>query len=130
MAANTHTNKPKRVYKLTPKMEAAKWKPGQSGNPRGRPRKLTDELEKMLDERVPNDPQKRKYARLFIESCVKRAITKSDVLAKEIFDRVEGKASMSEEDQASRGISVIIMDVPRPDRSAITVQPMKKPAQE
>jgi hypothetical protein len=70
------------------------FKPGQSGNPGGRPRKLTDSLEKQLEQRVPNDPQKRSYAQLFIEAVMKRAIAKSDVLAKEIFDRIEGKVAL------------------------------------
>jgi hypothetical protein len=72
-------------------MVERKWKPGQSGNPGGRPRKLTNRLEKQLEERVPNDPHRRSYAQLLIEATVKRAISKSDVLVKEIFDRIEGK---------------------------------------
>ena len=29
----------KHAHKLTPKMQELKWKPGQSGNPKGRPKK-------------------------------------------------------------------------------------------
>ena len=96
------------------------WKPGQSGNPGGRPKKLTRRLEKQLEMRVPNDPQKRTYAQLFIESITKRAITKSDVMAKEIFDRVEGKLSYyGEADEGRPGITVVVLDVPRPDRKGL-----------
>lgn len=43
MPENTQQNK--RKPKLTPEMEARKWKKGESGNPGGRPRKLlTDDL--------------------------------------------------------------------------------------
>ena len=52
-------------------------------------------LSKQLEERVPNDPHKRSYAQLLIEATVKRAISKSDVLVKEIFDRVEGKLNIA-----------------------------------
>lgn len=77
------------------------FKKGQSGNPvtqfkvgnpgGGRPKKLTHQLEVQLAQKVPGDPKGRSYAQQFIESMVKRAIAKSDVLAKEIFDRIDGK---------------------------------------
>lgn len=132
---NTQPKRDKRKdAKLTPAMIANKWKPGQSGNPGGRPKLLTDELRVLLRQKVPNDPQGRNYAKLFIQSVLQRSITKSDVMAKEIFDRIEGKASMSEEDAArtDKTVSVIIIDVPRPERPAINVPPIKKaiPTQE
>lgn len=34
--------------KLTPEMEASKFKPGQSGNPKGRPRKMTAQVEQLM----------------------------------------------------------------------------------
>lgn len=128
-AGNTLPKRDRRKdNKLTPAMEANKWKPGISGNPGGRPKLLTDELRSLLRQKVPNDPQKRDYAKLFIQSILQRSITKSDVLAKEVFDRIEGKASMSDEDAArsSNAVSVIILDVPRPERPAINVPPIKK----
>jgi len=54
---------------------------------------------------------------------VKRAIKKSDVLMKEIFDRLEGRIVPSDEAVGHGGVQVIILDVPRPDRSAIDVKP-------
>jgi hypothetical protein len=108
---------------LSPEFVKRIWKPGQSGNPNGRPQKLTRELDKQLSARVPGDPKKRSYAQLFIESVMKRAITKSDVLAKEIFDRIEGKIpQIGEESTTTVGVKVVILDLPRPQRtSAITV---------
>jgi hypothetical protein len=41
---------------------------------------------------VPGDAQGRMYAELFAEAGLKRAISRSDVLYKEIYDRLEGKA--------------------------------------
>src|SRR5574340_1696695 len=68
------------------------FKPGQSGNPGGRPKKkpLTEELEKILHS-TGRDPQKRTYARRLMESAVKRAIKKSDFALKEVWERTEGK---------------------------------------
>lgn len=97
------------------------WKPGQSGNPGGRPKKLTRILDVLLDAKVPNDPKKRSYKKLFVEAFLKRAIAKSDVAAKEIFDRVEGKLSYfgEGEEGAPGSVHVIVLDVPRPDRAAL-----------
>ena len=94
------------------------WKPGQSGNPGGRPKKLTGPLEEFLSHAVPHDKQKRQYVDLLIESMVKRAISHSDTLVKEIFDRVEGRIPPAEETSGSRG-NTIIIDIPRPPRLPI-----------
>jgi len=54
---------------------------------------------------------------------VKRAITKSDALVQEIFNRVEGKVTQAEDEKAAAGMKVILIDIPRPDRSMINVTP-------
>lgn len=85
----------KRKNKLPEKFVEAQFKPGKSGNPGGRPKGvLTAKLDKQLLRVVPNDPHRRSYAQLLIESMVKRAISRSDVLVKEIFDRMEGKLAL------------------------------------
>jgi hypothetical protein len=66
-------------------------KPGETRNPGGRPKKLTRILEAVLSERVPHDKKRRTRARKFVESVVDRATKRSDSLAKEVFDRSEGK---------------------------------------
>lgn len=82
--ANTPENKPP----LPPGFEAAMWKPGQSGNPNGRPKKkpLSELYEKML-----NDPQMIGS----IESAIKQAISKGSMAMvlqlKEMGERTEGK---------------------------------------
>ena len=80
-------DKPKRS--LPEALRTHTWKPGQSGNPGGRPKKLTQPLEDFL---ARKDKKGRQYAQLLIEAMVTRAIKKSDTLIKEIFDRVEGSA--------------------------------------
>ena len=64
------------------------FKPGQSGNPGGRPKKITRVIDKLLDE--PYD-KNRTYLQAFGEETLKRAIKRSDFMAKEILERVEGK---------------------------------------
>lgn len=108
---------------VPPQLLANKWKPGVSGNPQGRPRKISDPLEEFLNGKVPNDPEKRTYLKVLIEAAVKRAITKSDTLVQEIFNRIEGKVAQTEEEKTASGMKVILIDVPRPDRSVINVTP-------
>ncbi len=128
----TQKRQTNRIRKVPPERAAHlkpyHFKPGNNANPGGRPKKLTRELEKQLQDKVPGDPKGRSYAQLFISQVLGRAITKSDVMAKEIFDRVEGRASLSDEDAAANKptVSVIVIDVPRPDRSAIVVRPIPK----
>lgn len=77
---------------------------------------------------MPNDPEKRTYLKVLIEAAVKRAITKSDTLVQEIFNRIEGKINQAEEEKAATGMKVILIDVPRPDRSVINVTPARAAA--
>jgi Family of unknown function (DUF5681) len=72
------------------------WKPGQSGNPKGRPRKepLTDILRAVLAEKVPHaqDPRQSQLAHVLIRNWVLEAIrTKDTSMITEIFNRIEGK---------------------------------------
>ena len=69
-------------------MVEAQWKPGQSGNPGGRPKKkpITELYEKMLADPVLLDA---------IEDAVKKAVSKGSMAMvlqlKEMAERVEGK---------------------------------------
>jgi hypothetical protein len=72
------------------------WKLGQSGNPKGRPRKepLTDILRAVLAEKIPNaqDPRQSQLAHALIRNWVLEAIrTKNTAIVAEIFNRIEGK---------------------------------------
>src|SRR5438094_9322297 len=73
-----------------------RWKPGQSGKPKGRPRKepLTDILRAVLAEKIPNaqDPRQSQLAHALIRNWVLEAIrTKDTAMIAEIFNRIEGK---------------------------------------
>ena len=78
------------------KITAFRWKRGQSGNPKGRPRKesLTDILHAVLAERIPKaqDPRQSQLAHALIRNFVLEAIrTKDTAMFAEIFNRIEGK---------------------------------------
>jgi uncharacterized protein DUF5681 len=78
------------------KVTAFQWKPGQSGNPKGRPRRepLTDILRAVLAERIPKaqDPRQSQLAHALIRNFVLEAIrTKDTAMFAEIFNRAEGK---------------------------------------
>lgn len=81
-------NTPRIKRKLTPQMEAAKWKPGQTGNPGGRPKKkpISEMYERLLGE--PEFLEQ-------LEGSVRKMILSGRMVGqlqlKEMTDRVEGK---------------------------------------
>ena len=105
------TAKPKR--ELPEALRRNCFKPGQSGNPGGRPKKLSQPLEDFL---ARKDKKGRQYAQLLIEAMVKRAIAKSDTLVKEIFERVEGHVPNDPAAAAQFGNRIIVVDMPRPPK--------------
>jgi Family of unknown function (DUF5681) len=69
------------------------WKKGESGNPGGRPKRpVTEAYEEQLYRVKPGDRLKRTYAKLIAEAQIRKALRGSTMAAKEITDRVEGKA--------------------------------------
>lgn len=81
-------NTPAYTPKLTPEMEARKWKPGESGNPGGRPKKkpITEMYEAML-----NDPELIDVARDAIRKAISKGQMAMVLQLKEMAERVEGK---------------------------------------
>jgi hypothetical protein len=77
------------------KIAPFKWKPGQSGNPKGRPRKepLTDILRAVLAEKIPHaQGEQQSLAHALVRNWVLEAIrTKDTPTISEIFNRIEGK---------------------------------------
>lgn len=75
-------------------IRAHQYKPGQSGSPGGRRKKpVTTAYVELLNRPVPGDPKGRTGAELIALSMLKAVIESGDVYAaKEITDRVEGKA--------------------------------------
>ena len=72
------------------------WKPGQSGNPGGRPKKrsISEELERLLAEEAPNSGG-RLWAVVIAEALLRKA-RKGDVRAiAELANRIEGKPHQS-----------------------------------
>jgi Family of unknown function (DUF5681) len=70
------------------------FQPGQSGNPKGRPRDIvTQAYRRLLAKADPSDPENRAYAETLAEQMIIKA-KGGDVRAmKEITDRVQGKAA-------------------------------------
>lgn len=69
------------------------WKPGQTGNPDGRPRTriFTDMMREVLKDKIATDPQKRTKLRLMCEAMVNEAIKGNARAFKESRDTVDGR---------------------------------------
>lgn len=70
-----------------------RWKPGQSGNPGGRPKRkvLSDAYRAQLEELVPGDKQGRTWAEFIAAKAILEAAKGKIPAAAEIADRTEGK---------------------------------------
>lgn len=77
--------------------EATRWKPGQSGNPGGRPKTapLSHAYRDKLGSPVPDDPQGRTYAQAIADTMADRALAGDIRAAQELADRAEGRARRS-----------------------------------
>lgn len=97
-----------------------KFKPGESGNPAGRPkgsRNLSTILREMLEEEIEvtteSGKEKKKLQDVMIRRLLKAATKSGDLkptelkAIQEIFDRVEGKAKQKQEVEQSGGIKII-----------------------
>lgn len=104
-------------------LRAHAWKPGQSGNPNGRPRKLplTDDLAKVMASPIPNDiraklkkrgitiPVGATYSFVIAQRLADRAVDEVHVPSvREIADRVEGKPTQRIEFEGSARRDVFI----------------------
>jgi ribosomal protein L29 len=79
--------------------KATRWKPGQSGNPGGRPKKtpLADACRELLNMPVPKDKSGRSYAEAISEKLARKALAGNISAVREIADRAEGKARQAME---------------------------------
>jgi hypothetical protein len=77
--------------------EATRWKPGQSGNPGGRPKSapLSQACREVLALPVPGDPQGRTYAEMIAATLAGKAVEGDIKAAQELADRAEGRARQS-----------------------------------
>ena len=82
---------------ITPEMQAAQWKPGQSGNPSGRPHKtpFTAALLRIVEKKIANDPEGRVLLDGIAQQLVAKA-SKGDLASiRELADRIEGTPARS-----------------------------------
>ncbi len=73
--------------------EATQFKPGQSGNPGGRPKTapLSHACRELLALPLPDDPEGRTYAEAIAQALAEKALAGDIRAAQEIADRAEGK---------------------------------------
>src|ERR1017187_9707883 len=88
---NTNGNK---TRTLPEEAKPFMWKPGESGNPGGRPKKkpLTDAYAALLAKLIPNDKEGRTFAEAIAQAMIKEAVKGKVNAASEIADRIEGKS--------------------------------------
>jgi hypothetical protein len=81
----------------TPGGEATRWKPGQSGNPGGRPKTapLSHACCEVLAQPVRDDPEGRTYAQKIAAILAEKAAGGDIRAAQELADRAEGKPRQS-----------------------------------
>jgi hypothetical protein len=72
---------------------ATRWKPGQSGNPKGRPRNdsMTDLLRNLTNAPCLTDAEMRSYAELLARTLVHQGLKGNLGAIKEIFNRLVGR---------------------------------------
>src|SRR2546423_5620196 len=95
-----------------------RFRPGQSGNPAGRPKSITlsEAYRKMLSRVDESDPEKRTRAEVLAEQMYAKAKTGDVQALREIADRVEGKPrqtlalSLERREQLEQAIAGIMRD--------------------
>lgn len=77
-----------------PRSEATQWKPGQSGNPGGRPKSapLAEACRELLNSPKPGDRLHRTYAQIIAAKLAAKAMRGDVESARELANRAEGKA--------------------------------------
>ena len=96
-----------------------RFKPGQSGNPGGRPRtaKISEACRTKLASLIPGDVQRRTYAQAIADKLVQLALKGDIRAAQELADRAEGKPGHGDSrvEDSSRNPVVIVTNVKMPD---------------
>jgi hypothetical protein len=107
---------------------AFRWKPGQSGNPGGRPRtvRLSEAYRAKLASPVPGDPLGRTVAEAIADKLAQQALKGDIRAAEELADRVEGRPGQ-DNPATEHGVKVIIVDIPQPSVSMEDVKPSLLP---
>jgi uncharacterized protein DUF5681 len=97
-----------------------RFKPGQSGNPGGRPRtaKLSEACRAKLASPIPGDPESRTYAEAIADKLALQALKGDIRAAQELADRAEGRPSQMAPPAEQSGVKYVVLDMPRPQRRA------------
>lgn|SRR5574341_918460 len=99
-----------------------RFQPGQSGNPKGAPRRkwLTKLLEEELQKPVPNDTEGRTYAQVLVQRWLTRAIRETDTFTmRELLNRLEGRVPVQVQAEHSGTIEQHIHDLTLEELKAI-----------
>lgn len=95
-----------------------RWKPGQSGNAKGRPLKLVHLLRDQLQAIAKADSQGRPVAHFVVAALIKKALGGDVRAAREILDRIEGKTpltvNLQQHDDAESQTDLMITVIPSP----------------
>jgi hypothetical protein len=81
------------------------WKPGESGNPGGRPKKmpLSDAYRELMEEPFPGDLNSKTWAQVIALAVATKAASGDPKAAAHIADRLEGKAPQAIQVSGSDG---------------------------
>lgn len=120
---NTGPEKPK----LPPELEARKWKPGQSGNPSGRPKgtgSIAHEIRKIISKpakdyptyaalmeslKIPEaDRETITVGELVAHAAIKQAVRGKAGALGEVLERVDGKVPQTIRDEGRLGVSDVL----------------------
>lgn len=106
-----------------------KWKPGQSGNPKGRP-KAGESLTELLynyGEKFVENSNKIKYKEAFIRKLWYNAIRRDEsTISKYVFDRLEGKPAESVVIENKNTETVSLEDLPHELKKQYLLEELKK----
>jgi len=96
--------------------QAFRFKPGQSGNPGGRPRtaRLSEACRVKRVSPIPGDPESRSFAEAIADKLAQQALKGDIRAAQELADRGEGRPSQMAPPAEQHGMKVVVIDVPRP----------------
>jgi len=116
--ARTESNPPPENRRKTGQANLARgqvfrFKPGQSGNPGGRPRtaKLSEACRAKLASLMPGDPESRSYAEAIADKLAQQALKGDIRAAQELADRAEGRPSQMAPPTEHSGVKYIVLDM-------------------
>lgn len=120
-------------YKKPPAQ--TRFKPGQSGNPKGRPKSAlySDALRRKLSEVDETDEHKRTYAEILAEQAIIKAKSGDIQALNHVADRAEGKPrqsvtlSLEQRDQYERAVSGMVAETGCSRTEAIATRSLFRP---